>query len=66
MVKHVHAVDYHQNEGRRENVKTYYADPPQRPSILMSVNTKKMLKLSDSSPKSPMADSYTKVKKIIH
>ena len=30
----------------------------------MSVNTKKMLKLSDSSPKNPMADSYIKVKKI--
>jgi hypothetical protein len=32
----------------------------------MSVNTKKMLRLSDSSPKIPMADSYIKAKKIKH
>ena len=32
----------------------------------MSVNTKKMLKLSDSSPKNPIADSYIKAKKIIN
>ena len=30
----------------------------------MSVNTKKMLRLSDSSPKIPMADSYIKAKKM--
>ena len=45
-------------------MKTYYANPPQRPSRLMSVNTKKMLRLSDSSPKIPMADSYIKAKKM--
>jgi hypothetical protein len=32
----------------------------------MSTNTKKMLKLSDSSLKIPMADSYIKAKKIKH
>ena len=32
----------------------------------MSIKTKKMLKLSDSSLKTPMADSYVKVKKIRH
>ena len=32
----------------------------------MSINTKKMLRLSDSSPKIPMADSYIKVKKTKH
>ena len=45
---------------------TYYANPPQRPSRLISVNTKKMLRLSDSSPKIPMADSYINVKKMKH
>ena len=30
----------------------------------MRVNTRKMLRLSDSSPKMPTADSYIKTKKI--
>jgi hypothetical protein len=46
--------------------KTYYANPPQRPSRLMRVNTRKMLRLSESSPKIPMADSYIKVMKMKH
>ena len=32
----------------------------------MSINTKKMFKLSDPSPKNPMADSYIKAEKIIN
>ena len=52
--------------GGRYYVETYYANPPQSPSRLMSINTKKMLKLSDSSPKIPIADSYIKVKKMKH
>jgi len=42
--------------------KTYNVNPPQRPSRLMSINTKIMLELPDSSPKNPMADSYIKVR----
>ena len=45
---------------------TYYANPPQSPSRLMSVNTKKMLRLSDLSPKIPTADSYIKVMKMTY
>ena len=47
----------------RKGKETYYANPPQTPSRLMKVNTNKMLRLSDLSPKTPTADSYIKVKK---
>lgn len=69
VVKYVHAAERTKTlsiERRKRKCETYYANPPQRPSRLISVNTKKMLKLSDSSPKSPTADSYIKAKNIRH
>ena len=54
------------SNGKKRLCETYYANPPQSPSRPMRVNTKKMLRLSDSSPKIPMADSYIKTKKMKH
>ena len=71
MIKDVHAVESEAGDHiiiktGKKLCGTHYANPPQRPSRPMSVNTKKMLRLSDSSPKSPMADSYVKAKKMRH
>ena len=43
---------------------TYYARPPQIPSMLTSKKTRKKLAPSELSPKIPIALSYTRVNRI--
>lgn len=46
------------------NATTYYARPPQIPSMLMSKKTRKKLAPSELSPKIPTELSYVRVKRI--
>ena len=40
---------------------TYYASPPQKPSMLINKKTREKLRPSESSPKIPAADSIARM-----
>ncbi len=53
--------EFRPKDVRQRKNETYYASPPQKPSMLMRKKTKEKLSPSESSLKNPTADSIARI-----